>query len=367
MKRLLVAMIIAAAAAAAGFSQAANVTLQNQEDADFYYVIDPSDLADVTAGSPLLSSKVGTFFAARATAPEFSVITGGGAADLSGLADGTHLLVGFFAVNALESFPVRVISLQADSRVGTRFYALFASPSQLTVPRGTGRLAAFARPATTQAATTTASATTASATTATATTAVTTTTAAATTATATTAAAPVSLHAISVFSARYDPVIFSRETKGSFDVLPVGQSRGWALTGTRISRLDGARDAGGLHLALTVPGGFSEKVSYFLYVFTNRSSGASSDLTLEIEPRANGSRAACLLWKNGADRPVLLGTATTIGDTVRIDISGDSAQAAPLFDDNASADLTAGWYDKALGSWEEFYYTTVALADVPAE
>jgi hypothetical protein len=162
-------------------------------------------------------------------------------------------------------------------------------------------------------------------------------------------------------------VVFTRETAGSFDVLPVGQSRGWALTGTRIARLEGARDASGLHLALTVPGGFSEKVSYFLYVFTNRASGATSDMTLEIEPRANGSRAACLLWKNGGDRPVLLGAATTTGDTVEVDIGGDAAQAAPLFAANASADLTAGWYDKALGSWEEFYYTTVALADVPSQ
>jgi hypothetical protein len=28
-------------------------------------------------------------------------------------------------------------------------------------------------------------------------------------------------------------------------------------------------------------------------------------------------------------------------------------------------DLTAGWFDHAVGSWEEFYFTTFSMADIP--
>ena len=30
-----------------------------------------------------------------------------------------------------------------------------------------------------------------------------------------------------------------------------------------------------------------------------------------------------------------------------------------------TVDLTAGWFERASGTWEEFYYTTFSLADIP--
>ncbi len=407
MRRTIIVIIVVAACAAAGFAQTATVSLQNQENAPFYYVVDPPDLADLTAGSPLLASRVASFFSSKSAEPAFSQIDPGGEASLDGLQDGSHLLVGFFAVQDLDQFPVRVMSVQADSRVGERFYVLFASPSQLTVPRGTGRLASFPGLAVQQAAGTqgsspaadqgTATQQTAGSTAtnqaagprqatpaaqaATATQAATTPGGAATQtgtsqgAAAATAGAEPTLPSVAVFSARYDPVVFTKETQGTFSVLPVAESRAWELTGTRITEVDGQVSAGTLRLALTVPGGFSEKVSYFLYVFTDRSVGSTNALTLEIEPRASGSRGACILWTRGRDKPSLVGDVQSAGDTVELTLPSQAAAGAQasdalpdlaaLFSSSSSFDLTAGWYDRALGTWEEFYYATIAVADIP--
>jgi hypothetical protein len=118
-------------------------------------------------------------------------------------------------------------------------------------------------------------------------------------------------------------------------------------------------DNSGLKLVLNVPGGFAPSVSYFLYMFDTRDAGRENPLTLEIEPAARPDRGACILWQKGST-PRLLGTVKTSGSSVELDVGTDELASGALAAAGAepTIDLTAGWYDKALGVWEEFYYTT---------
>ena len=176
------------------------------------------------------------------------------------------------------------------------------------------------------------------------------------------------LQTIAAFAASYSPDVFTRERKGAFEVLPISESRAWSLTGTGVSSLSGVMDSKQLRLALTVRGGFSETVSYFFYVFPRRAAGKENLLTLEIQPRANGSRGACLLWEKGAAAPQLIGTVTTTQTSVELDIDVDQLHSAVMSKtgDAATIDFTAGWFDKSLGTWEEFYYSTFSTTDIPA-
>ncbi len=390
MKRHILAATFAVLFCAAAFGQAGTVSLQNQEDATFYYVVDPPDLGNLTADSPLLESKVADFFAADGDTSGFMALAPQAEASLDNLTPGTHLLVGFFAQQDQDQFPVRVLSLQVDGSTGERFYALFADSPQLTVPRGVGRLTAFAsggaQGGTTAAAAPAGAASSAPADTAAATSAAASSAAgsvpaqgavaasapATTSASATPAAAPAGespLPAIASFAASYAPDYFTREQKeGAFDVLPIAQSRAWSLTGTEVTQLSGALDAKALRLLLTVPAGFSENVSYFFYVFPTREAGKENALTLEIQPRANGNRGACLLWEKGVDTPKLIGMVSTGQDSVELDIGADQFASAILAKagDSATIDFTAGWFDRALGTWEEFYYGTFPVAAIPA-
>ena len=141
-------------------------------------------------------------------------------------------------------------------------------------------------------------------------------------------------------------------------MLPISQSRSWRQTGTRIVSVQGTVDASGMKLALSVPGGFAPSVSYFLYMFDARAAGKENPVTLEIQPLARPDGGACILWQKGA-APRLLGTVKTSGSSVELDVGADDASSALAAAGNApTVDLTAGWYDKATGVWEEFYYTT---------
>ncbi len=144
MRRMLCAAVLAAAVSSLVFAQGATVAIQNEEQSTFYYIVDPTDLAQVTPGSPLAATKVASFFAAAADQPQFTALAPGEQASLTGLSDGPHLLVGFFAVDQ-DTFPVRLITLQADSSMGERFYAVYGSPALVEATRGVGRLAQFAR------------------------------------------------------------------------------------------------------------------------------------------------------------------------------------------------------------------------------
>jgi hypothetical protein len=367
MKRAILAAALFAASCAALFAEGALVTLQNEESSTFYYVVDPAPLAGLSAGSPQLASRVADFFASPDAEPKFAPLVPDGQVQLRDLADGTHLLVGFFAAEDEARFPVRVMSLQADSRIGERFYAVYADPALISAARGAGRLAAFpplggqavaAAPAQKPAAgpgpqpepPVEAPAAPAAA-------------------PGPTAAAPLvepELGSIATFADTYTPGFFTRESKGTFVVLPISDSRAWKRAGTRLSEVSGEVDNGGVRVVLTARDGFSPSVSYFFYVFANRAD-KENGIALELRPRAVGARGACLLWQKGVPAPRIVGTVKSTDTTVELDI--DASQVPPEFapraGDQPTVDLTAGWYDRGTSTWEEFYYTTFSMADLP--
>jgi hypothetical protein len=348
MKKTMFAAAIVLTACAAVFAQA-GVSLQNQENATFYYTVDPKELAGLSAGSPLLASRIAGFFAAR-DGVIFTALAPNATVKLEGLADGPHLLVGFFAVEDLTQYPVRVITLQTDSSVGDRFYAIFASPALLSIAKDSGRIASFAHAGGEGNPGDQAGAIAAGA----------------ATQPGPGETAPSGLQQIARFSTGFTPAFFTREKQGDLTVLPISDSRAWAFTGTRIQSVSGSLADGVLKISLSVEGGFAERVSYFLYVFGTRSPGKDNQFTLELQPRGEGGRAVCLLWQKGIRLPMLVGNVTATDHTAELDTTAGQFPPSLLsgIGPSATVDLTAGWFDGGLGMWEEFYYTTFSMGDI---
>jgi hypothetical protein len=340
MRKILCAAALVAAFSSLGFAQGASVTIQNEEAVAFYYTVDPLDLAQVTPGSPSAATKVAEFFATQATEPQFQALAPGGQATLRGLSDGAHLLVGFFKVENQDTFPVRVITLQADSSMGERFYSVYGSPALVEATRGVGRLSEFARSSSSEQG-------------------------------EKTAAAPPAAEAAPMisFSKSYDPVYFTREAQGDFSVQPIASSRSWALQGTHVTALSAHIDQGTLTVSLTSADGFSPDVSYFIYAFAARAAGTPDAFTLELRPGALPDRGACILWQktDGVATPTIFGTVKVEGTTATLTASLKD-EPAPVPEELSSAssfDLTSCRFDKSSGVYEEFYFATVALADIP--
>lgn len=340
MRKILCAAALVAAISSLGFAQGASVTIQNEEAVAFYYTVDPLDLAQVTPGSPSAATKVAEFFATQATEPQFQALAPGGQATLRGLSDGAHLLVGFFKVENQDTFPVRMITLQADSSMGERFYSVYGSPALVEATRGVGRLSEFARSSSSEQG-------------------------------EETAAAPPAAEAAPMisFSKSYDPVYFTREAQGDFSVRPIASSRSWALQGTHVTALSAHIDQGTLTVSLTSADGFSPDVSYFIYAFAARAAGTPDAFTLELRPGALPDRGACILWQktDGVATPTIFGTVKVEGTTATLTASLKD-EPAPVPEELSSAssfDLTSCRFDKSSGVYEEFYFATVALADIP--
>jgi hypothetical protein len=458
MRHAVMIVLCALVAAAPVFGQTSTVTLQNQETSTFWFVVDPPELAEVTVGSRTFAARVGEYLASEGDLSAFSRIGPEEPATLSGLAAGTHLLVGFFDVEGEQQLPVRAFSVQVESGEGDRFYAVFSGPALLGVDRSSGRIAALGQgenaaaggaqpaeavvepvlpeeePAAVASAPVPVEEEPAAG-------------AAAPVPTeeeptiveaepgpvaeeppveapvaaeavlaaeapgeaavepvlpeeepAAVASAPVPVEEepaavaaaplkaeeeppaveaaslVASFAADYDPVVFTRESPAGFTVLPISQSRFWGEAGTRLESLDGAIDGSGVRLVLQTGDGFSADVSYFLYLFGERTLGRENAVTLEILPLARGGRGACVLWQRGegeaatgASRPLprLIGSVSSWGRTCTVEIAIDELppEAVKALGEAPSLDLCSCRYDGARSVFEEFFFTTVQLAD----
>jgi hypothetical protein len=393
-KNLVFLCVFVVLSRATSFAEVPLVTLQNQEPSDFWFVVDPGELSGLTPGSPFLASRVAEFFARQAEEPAFERLGPEESTRLEGLSEGAHLLVGYFAVEGAEEFPVRVATLQADSGMGERFYAITDTPVLVSVPPGVGRLAAFAKPPSeAQSQNEGAGEETAAApsamdeaqaeppVTAQEPPAASLETAAAPggggeqaePATATVSAESPALVEraqkavpLAIFSDDYDPGIFTRESDGEFAVLPLSDSIAWNLAGLRIAEIDGSVTKNTLTFSLSVAGGFSDDVSYFLYVFPNRAAGRENRFTLELRVPSSGDRGACILWERSSPAPSLLGAVKITGPTCAFTVGFEQVPLELLTEigDTPTVDLTACWYNRLSRSYEEFYYTTFSLADL---
>jgi hypothetical protein len=392
MRRMLCLALLAAAVSPQGYAQGASVTIQNEEVSTFYYVVDPQELAQVTPGSPLAATNVAAFFAAQAEQPQFTPLAPGAQATLTGLSDGPHLLLGFFAVDDPDSFPVRLITLQADSSMGDRFYSIYGSPALVQATRGVGRLAQFARSSTPEQASAQSAPPAEEQRAASAMPAATpaaqpapqapapavpsegTVAPAAASPTPVTQAqrsapTPAAVARIASFSESYNPAYFTRETQGDFSVQPIADSRTWTLSGTHITSLSANIDESTLTVSLTTGDDFSPNVSYFIYAFTTRAPGATATFTLELRPRALPDRGACILWLNqqGTAIPTIFGSVKVEGKTATLvaDLKDEPASLGQAISCAGSFDLTSCSFDVKGGVYEEFYFATIAMADIP--
>ena len=158
---------------------------------------------------------------------------------------------------------------------------------------------------------------------------------------------------------------FTRESRDGFIVLPIASSRAWGQPGTRLSVFSGAFSEGTITLTLRSEQGFAPNVSFFLYAFPERILGKGSEYTFEARPDAGG-RSAVVLWQQGNPVPRLVGTARTEDGEFTWTVSAAElpVDLVAAFGPSTTFDLTTAWLDEASGTWEEFYFTTFAVADL---
>jgi hypothetical protein len=172
---------------------------------------------------------------------------------------------------------------------------------------------------------------------------------------------------LATFTRSFTPIAFSQEADGVFSVHPIAESRYWNRDGTRITEVAGYRTDTGMVIDITSVTRFSPDVSYFLYFFSDRAPGRENRVTLEIKPVTDGAGGLAVLWTEGKEAPTPVGTVTVKGNTCRLALGLDELPSylMAMSGGSPTMDLTACYFDPTAREYEEFSYTTLALADFP--
>ncbi len=157
----------------------------------------------------------------------------------------------------------------------------------------------------------------------------------------------------------YVPRRFIREQGGNREEEPIESSLYWKKGGTQIQYFKAVRSGSYLYLLFSSASELSPGLSYMLYLYRDRTSGAGK-YTVEIP--VDGQAGLVVLWENGANRPKVIGD--FVHSTFFIE--------ARIRLDQLPADLaTTGWsIDLATlmrdaGLIEEFYFSTLFVRDIP--
>jgi hypothetical protein len=361
--RLTSLVLLAAVAAAAGAQKPA-VLLSNAENLDLYYTIDPPGLTGPDTSSAVFVGKVVSFFSDAAPEVVWSRLEPLGVERVDGLAEGTHVLVGYFVVKSATEVPVRVIRLQAGGGIEERLYTIYREPATVMAKVGRGRLAGVSTtPAPVPAAVSNAGAAEA-------------TTLAVSSAAAAGGGAPADLlgpfwkrvEPIATFSGAFEPEIVTRQSAQGTQVVPFASASYWGVDGVRLREVRIARRSQDVVFRVQTFGTMSENESLLLYFQESRSESKDNRVTMEVVPGGSGKGGYVVLWRKSSPKPVIVGRFAQDGNVItgRIRYADASAYldlraASP----SLTVDICTGHHEVARRVYEEYYHATIRLDQIP--
>jgi hypothetical protein len=350
MKALILGLFLAAAMLAG--AQPFKVLLNNPEESDFYFTLDPPELSGFDPAASIFPSVVYDYFADVPPAgwPGFQPLPAGATRRLENLAEGTHLVVGFFVLRNRTEFPVRTLTVRAGGGMSERLYSIYAEPSLFRARVGRGRLAAFA--------------------------------AAGKGAPPAGVVRPPSEERLNIrIDNRYDdweaipvlvsfvdyqPASFSREQYGTpARVLPLSEARYWKKGGTSLAELKAAQEDRTLYLFLSTRSAMADGLSIFLYFRDPKDKPEENRVTVELLPATSGESGLAVLWVK--DRAPIAAGELASGSfflEASLDLAAiDAALVSRL--ELASVELTSCFRDRLALVYEEFYYATLSVKEIP--
>jgi len=167
------------------------------------------------------------------------------------------------------------------------------------------------------------------------------------------------------FSASYNPGVFSRESGGKQETKKISESLFWKKGGTQIETLKAMIEDRYLFLMISSLSEMAEGLSYFLYLFDDRSKPDTRRLTVEIPLRKRAGPV--FLWMPGKSNPVFIGSYVRGAFLLEAQIDSDLLPEEILNAEwsTPSADLTSCYFEG--GHSEEFYFTTFSAKDLPVK
>ncbi len=332
-----------------GFCDNYSLLLMNPEDAPFYYVLDPPELSGLDPADAVFIGRLYEYFTedSESAGQTFKALLPGDVRKIEEVPAGFHLLVGFFALEGEKEYPVRVLRLQSGGGIEERFYTIYKEPSLIVIRTGIGRLKRFSSERFA--------------------------------AEAERVPARLAIRIdnnyedwenipyLTVFSADFHPASFTRERSGKvFEVLPLRFAQYWDQGGTHLNEIKTAVDIEHLYLFCSTHSGINDNLSIFLYFHGERASESENRVTLEILP-SSIEPGLVVLWEK-EKAPIVIGSVASGRFFIEAEIDKTELYRAlgPDLGARPSLDITTSYFDRASGVYEEFFFTTLFLDDIPS-
>ena len=322
------------------FPEGGSLSVTNGESDPFYFVLDPEGFDELAIGNPApVYEWISEFFKSKGKSVPFSRIDSGETQFLNNLYPGTHLLVGFFKSKNSLRYPVKVLGLTVKKEINYRTsYTLYREPVLLTVPGNKGILKDYFIDKTNE---------------------IPVVTVPGNTETDTLASAS--------FSDSFRPSTFTRKRGTESGVYPISNSEFWGKDGTRpayFKVMDKKNNKIGIQAYSEK--GFSKSLSYFLYLYLNRSKETENTYTVEVKPVFKKSKNGFIvLWEKGKKKPLVIGSVSTEGSFMNGEIDLMKIPFNVTYSDikksNITIDLTSCWFNLTKNSYEEFFLSTLDI------
>jgi len=174
--------------------------------------------------------------------------------------------------------------------------------------------------------------------------------------------------AVATFTSLFVPPSFTRESLGNdFETLSLNDSRFWQRGGTQLGEVKAVADEENVYLFISTQSAISANLSCFFYLRGERRQGEENPFTLELIPEHYLNESQVILWRRDSRLPESAGklSFSSFFLEARINKQVFSPEMIRELGSNPSVDLTTCYFDKQNSLYEEFFFTTIYLKDIP--
>lgn len=170
------------------------------------------------------------------------------------------------------------------------------------------------------------------------------------------------------FTSLFVPPSFTRESLGNdFETLSLKDSRFWQQGGTQLNEVKAVADEENIYIFISTQSAISANLSCFFYLRGQRRQGEENPFTLELIPANSLNQGQVILWQRDRRLPERAGklSSSSFFLEARINKQVFSPEMIRKLGSNPSVDLTTCYFDKQNSLYEEFFFTTIYLKDIP--
>jgi hypothetical protein len=170
------------------------------------------------------------------------------------------------------------------------------------------------------------------------------------------------------FSREVRPYAFNREKNGSLEILSIDKSTSWGHNGTNLQTIKAFLGSDNIAFNMTTYSPITDGLIVFLYLFKERNREEANHYTIEININIKNNNGNVFLWERDNANAITIGSIAV--NTKELECAF-SLEALPKslgldFLTSYSIDITTCFYDISKGIYEEFFFTTLYVNDIPS-